>query len=164
MGKRRKNPLQLAFNILPIDEVATRAAVEERLEEVRQYRQIGHVRREAALTPSYAPRYHGATNEISKPTENIAIWNVDKEAELKEKDRLLDLAMSRLSSVQREVIQRCYLDDEGEFDYISCGEMGISDSTFRRSKIEALQVLAAALGLEVLKDEQTTMFQKIEVG
>lgn len=74
-----------------------------------------------------------------------------KEAELKEKDRLLELAMSRLTCIQREVIERSYLDDEGEFDYISCGEMGISDSTFRREKSGALATLAAALKIEVFK-------------
>ncbi|MGP0583683.1 ArpU family phage packaging/lysis transcriptional regulator [Paenibacillus timonensis] len=151
MGKRRRNPLQLAFNIMPIDKAATRAAVEERLEEVRQYRQIGFVRREAAMTPAYSPRYHGATNQISKPTESIATWNVDKEAELKEKDKLLELAMSRLTSIQREVIERSYLDNEGEFDYISCGKMGISDSTFRREKNSAIFVLACAMNMEIYK-------------
>lgn len=60
--------------------------------------------------------------------------------------------MSKLSSIQREVIQSSYLDDEGEFDYISCGEMGISESTFRRIKIEELSILAAALRLEVIKE------------
>jgi len=75
---------------------------------------------------------------------------VDREAELQAKDRLLELAMSRLSSLQREVIQRSYLDDEGEFDYISCGEMGISESSFRRIKMEAINILAAALRLEVI--------------
>ncbi|MGG4212156.1 hypothetical protein [Paenibacillus sp. FSL L8-0638] len=50
MGKKRKNNLQLTFNILLVDEKATRLAVEEYLETVRQYRQIGSVRREAATT------------------------------------------------------------------------------------------------------------------
>lgn len=152
MGKRRKNNLQLTFNILPIDEKATRRAVEEYLETVRQYRQIGFVRREAAITQAYVYREHQSTNAISKQTERIAIYNVDKEAELKEKDRLLSLAMERLSSVQCEVIQRSYLDNEGEFDYISCGEMGISDSTFRREKTEAISILSAALKLEKFED------------
>jgi len=152
MGKRRRNPLQLAFNIMPIDEAATRAAVEERLEEVRQYRQIGFIRREAAMTPAYSPRYHGVTNHISKPTENIATWNVDKEAELREKDRLLEIALSRLSSIEREVIERCYLDNEGEFDYILCGELGMSDRKLRYIKARAIFILAAALGLEVIKN------------
>jgi hypothetical protein len=56
----------------------------------------------------------------------------------------------QLSSIQREVIQRSYLNDEGKFDYISCGEMGISDSKFRRLKTEAIAILAAALSLELL--------------
>lgn len=154
MGKRRKNTLQLSFNILPIDEKATRLAVEEYLETIRQYRQIGFVRREAAITQSYTYREHQSTNAISKQTEENATYNVDKEAELQAKDRLLDMAMSKLSSIQREVIQRSYLDNEGEFDYISCGEMGISDTTFRRLKVEAISILASALRLEIMFDEK----------
>ncbi|OBA05352.1 transcriptional regulator [Paenibacillus polymyxa] len=149
MGKRRKNNLQLTFNNLPIDEKATRLAVEEYLEMIRQYRQIGFVRREAAITQAYSYREHQSTNAISKQTENIAVYNVDKEAEFQAKDKLLELAMSKLSSMQREVIQRSYLDNEGEFDYISCGEMGISDSTFRRLKSEAIWILSAALNIEM---------------
>lgn len=57
--------------------------------------------------------------------------------------------MSRLSSVQREVILRSYLDDEGEFDFIVCGDLGLGDRTFRRIKSEALNILAAALRVEV---------------
>ncbi|OWA36756.1 transcriptional regulator [Saccharibacillus sp. O16] len=153
MGKRRKNSAQLAFNILPIDTKATRLAVEDYLEEVRVYRQIGFVRREAAMTPSYEPRLHGNTNAISKPTEQIATWNVSKEQELKRKSELLEMAMSRLKCVQREIIQRSYLDAEGAFDYISCGEMGLSDSTYRREKNEAIGWLAAALRIERFEDE-----------
>ncbi|MMZ66404.1 hypothetical protein D1872_289000 [compost metagenome] len=66
---------------------------------------------------------------------------MDKETELQAKDRLLEMAMSRLSSMQREVIQRSYLDNEGEFDYISCGEMGISESSYRRIKSDAIGIL-----------------------
>ncbi|WP_433581281.1 ArpU family phage packaging/lysis transcriptional regulator [Paenibacillus amylolyticus] len=155
MGKRRKNNLQLTFNILPIDEKATRRAVEEYIETVRQYRQIGFIRREAAVTQAYVYREHQSTNAISKQTENIAIYNVDREAELIGMDEVLEIVMNRLSSSQREVIQRSYLDNEGEFDYISCGEMGISESTFRRIKLEAVSVLASALGLEVIQEQVT---------
>lgn len=154
MGKRRKNSAQLTFNILPIDVKATRLAVEDYLEEVRVYRQIGFVRREAAMTPSYEPRLHGNTNAISKPTEKIATWNVSKEQELKRKSELLEMAMGRLKSVQREIIQRSYLDAEGAFDYISCGEMGMSDSTYRREKNEAISWLAAALRIEKFEDHE----------
>ncbi|WCM63350.1 MULTISPECIES: hypothetical protein [Paenibacillus] len=85
MGKRRKNNLQLTFNILPIDEKATRLAVEEYVETVRQYRQISFVRREATTTQAYSYREHQSTNAISKQTEEIATYNVDKEAELEAK-------------------------------------------------------------------------------
>ncbi len=153
MGKRRKNSAQLTFNILPIDVKATRLAVEDYLEEVRVYQQIGFVRREAAMTPSYEPRLHGNTNAISKPTEQIATWNVSKEQELKRKSELLEMAMGRLKSMQREIIQRSYLDAEDAFDYISCGEMGLSDSTYRREKNEAISWLAAALRIEKFEDE-----------
>ncbi|MGM1023438.1 MAG: hypothetical protein ACQEXV_23630 [Bacillota bacterium] len=66
---------------------------------------------------------------------------MDKEAELQAKDRLLGMAMGQLSSDQREAIQRSYLDDEEEFDYISCGEKGIINSTFRRLKFDAIAIL-----------------------
>ncbi|WP_426332669.1 ArpU family phage packaging/lysis transcriptional regulator [Paenibacillus silvae] len=155
MGKRRKNNLQLTFNILPIDEKATRRAVEEYLETVRQYRQIGFVRREAAITQAYVYREHQSTNAIIKQTENIAIYNVDREEQLIKMDEALEIVMNKLSSTQREVIQRSYLDNEGEFDYISCGEMGMSESTFRRIKRESISILALCLGLEVIEDSES---------
>lgn len=116
------------------DEGATRQNVEYYLEEVRLYRQIVFVRREASITQGYSPREHESTNEINKQTERIAIWNVDTEARLKRYDEELTKAMNRLNGQQREIIQRSYLDDQGESDYISCEEMGLSDSTFRRIK------------------------------
>lgn len=152
MGKRRKNNLQLTFNILPIDERATRRAVEEYLETVRQYRQIGFTRREAAITQAYVYREHQSTNAISKQTENIAVYNVDKEAELIRMDERLALTMSRLSNIQQEVIQRSYLDHEGEFDYIIAGEMHMSDRRLREIKQAALDTLATMLQLTVYQD------------
>lgn len=152
MGKRRKNIIQMCA--LAPDERATRQAVAEYIEEVRLYRQIGFVRREASITQGYSPREHGSTNEINKQTERIAIWNVDTEARLQRQDEELTEAMNRLNSQQREIIQRSYLDDEGEFDYISCGEMGLSDSTFRRIKKEAVFILATRLRLLVWSESE----------
>ncbi|MCL6661758.1 ArpU family phage packaging/lysis transcriptional regulator [Paenibacillus amylolyticus] len=152
MGKRRKNNLQLTFNILPIDERATRRAVEEYLETVRQYRQIGFTRREAAITQAYVYREHQSTNAISKQTESIAVYNVDKEAELIRMDERLALTMSRLSNIQQDVIQRSYLDHEGEFDYIIAGEMHMSDRRLREIKQAALDTLATMLQLTVYQD------------
>ncbi|MFC6546831.1 hypothetical protein [Cohnella cellulosilytica] len=50
-----------------IDREATRAAVEERLESARIYKQVGFFRREMKTTPAWEPREHGATNVVGKP-------------------------------------------------------------------------------------------------
>ncbi|MEK4047558.1 hypothetical protein NSU18_28530 [Paenibacillus sp. FSL H8-0048] len=68
------------------------------------YRQIGFVRRQAALTASPEPRYHGSANAISRMTENIAVWNTDREIELERQSKLLDIAVSRLKKAEREII------------------------------------------------------------
>lgn len=164
MGRKKIHVYHALFTSLPVNEAATRAAVEKRLEEVKRFRQIGLVRQEALITPGYEPRFHGATNMISKPTERLAIRNADREAELIRKSELLDKAMEGLSPDQREVIERSYLDAKGEFDFISCGEMGISDRTYRRIKASAIRILAAAMGLEVYEVQEEDRSTKHEVG
>ncbi|NOU77391.1 transcriptional regulator [Paenibacillus sp. LMG 31459] len=152
MGKSDQLAIQLASDILPIDEKETRRRVEEHLETIRLYRQIGFVRRQAALTASPEPRYHGSTNAISRTTENIAIWNTDRGAELEQQSKLLDMAMERLKKSEREIIQLRYLEYEDEYDSILCGELGMSDRKYRRIKSREIYILACALGLEVLID------------
>lgn len=153
MSRRRIYHMTMVFHGLPIDIPATRVAVEERLEEIRQFRQFGLIRREAALTYSYEPRYHGTTHMVGRPVEQTAVGNADREMELRKKSELLDKAMESLNKMQREVIERSYFDPEGEYDFISCGEMGVSDRTYRRIKAEAIKLLAVAMKLEVyLKD------------
>ncbi|MEK3866362.1 ArpU family phage packaging/lysis transcriptional regulator [Paenibacillus sp. FSL H7-0716] len=150
MGKSDKLAIQLAFDILPIDEKETRRRVEEYLETVRVYRHIGFVRRQAALTASPEPRYHGSTNATSRTTENIAVWNTDRAVQLEKQSKLLDLAMGRLKKAEREIIQLRYLEHEDEYDSILCGELGMSDRKYRRVKSRAIYILACALSIEVL--------------
>lgn len=52
----------LVFDILLNYEIETRWRLDEQLETIRVYRQIGSVRRQAALTASPDPRYYGSTN------------------------------------------------------------------------------------------------------
>lgn len=147
--KRRHQVSSFIFNTAPIDRTATRLAVEQRLEEIRIYRQIGIIRKSVSLTSSYQERFHGATHKISNTTAQAAIYNVDREQQLRAKSELLDQAMASLSTTQQEVIRRSYLDDECEYDFISCNEMGISDRTYRRIKASAIALLAVAMNLEV---------------
>ncbi|MDM5277156.1 hypothetical protein QUF95_07170 [Paenibacillus silvae] len=74
-------------------------------------------------------------------TERIAIYNDDEEDELKGKARLLSLVLDRLSSIQRDVIQRDILDNEGEYGAIISVELGLNDRTFRRAKYSRVCLL-----------------------
>ncbi|GIP08157.1 hypothetical protein J1TS5_03270 [Paenibacillus macerans] len=47
------------------------------------------------------------------------------------------------------------LDVEGEYDYISCGDMGIRESTYRREKNAALFLLAYAMSIEIYNYDGT---------
>lgn len=74
---------QLTF--LPkIDRKATQVRLEEILENVRIYRKFGMIRNEMKVTASCEVRYHGPTNMVGKPAEDIALANVAmSERELK---------------------------------------------------------------------------------
>ena len=68
---------QLSF--LPkIDRAATQKKLEGVLESVRLYRQFGMMREEMKVTPSYEIRYHGPTNDVGKPLEDVAMANIQQ--------------------------------------------------------------------------------------
>jgi ArpU family phage transcriptional regulator len=144
----------LQLSLLPkIDREATRKRVEEHLETVRVYKQIGLVRKEIRNTPSYAPRYHGNTNAISKPAEDNAVWNADMERELEELSVRVERAVSRLSKRQQELIRSRYLVDDDVLDFNVCLDLHMSDRSYRRVKGTAIYKLAFMLRLEVYEGD-----------
>ncbi len=145
--------MQLSF--LPkIDRKATQKRVEEALETARIYRQIGFVRREIGMTPAYEARYHGATNKTTDAVADCAVWNVDKEEEIRQLTERVEWAVSRLSRKEIEIIQKRYLSDEETFDYLLCDELHMSERTYARIKAKAFYKLAFMLKLEVLEEEK----------
>jgi len=148
---------QLSF--LPnIDRKETQRRVEEALETVRIYKQIGFVRREISNTPNYEPRFHGRTNKTSAPVEECAVWNVANEERLRVLTERVERAVSKLNRREREIIIRRYLEDETTTDYLTWPELGMSERQYYRVKGEAFYKLAFMLGLEVLnKDEKTAV-------
>lgn len=145
---------QLIFQLPEIDREATRKRVEQALETARIYKQIGTVRREVKTTPSYTPHYHGPTNEVGKPTEEVASWNVDTEKRIRETVEAVEKAVSRLGRLEREIIQRRYLGEEEEYDFIVCQELHLSERKYRRVKARAIYKLAFMLRLEVMIDPE----------
>ncbi|MFP3374959.1 ArpU family phage packaging/lysis transcriptional regulator [Bacillus sp. SIMBA_069] len=149
--------MQLTF--LPeIDRKATQVRLEMVLENVRIYRRFGMIRNEMKVTASSEVRYHGPTNIVGKPAEDIALANVamsEREVNLKRLSFQIDKALSRFSKNQREIIVKRYLEDEEVFDYMVYNEIGMSERTYRRNKSNAFYKLAFALRLEVYEAEET---------
>ncbi|MDA2041286.1 ArpU family transcriptional regulator [Bacillus cereus] len=147
---------QLTF--LPkIDRKATQFRLEEILENIRIYRQFGMIRNEMKVTASSEVRYHGPTNIVGKPAEDIALANVElskREERLQRLSFQIDKVLSRFSKNQRDIIVKRYLEDEEVFDYMVYSEIGMSERTYRRNKSNAFYKLAFALRLEVYETEE----------
>ncbi|PHE59270.1 ArpU family phage packaging/lysis transcriptional regulator [Bacillus pseudomycoides] len=147
---------QLTF--LPkIDRKATQSRLEEVLENVRIYRQFGMIRNEMKVTASGEIRYHGPTNVVGKPAEDVALANIGlriREERLKRLSFQIDKALSRFSKNQRDIIIKRYLEDEEVFDYMVYNEIGMSERTYRRNKSNAFYKLALALRLEAYEVEK----------
>ncbi|PHA39330.1 ArpU family transcriptional regulator [Bacillus wiedmannii] len=153
---------QLSF--LPkIDRVATQKKLEGVLENVRLYRQFGMMREEMKVTPSYEIRYHGPTNNVGKPLEDVAMANIQhskREEWIKQTSFRIDQFLSRLDNEragkdQRDIIIKRYLEDEDVCDYMVYNEIGMSERTYRRVKARVFYKLAFALRLEVYETEET---------
>ncbi|OPA77497.1 transcriptional regulator [Paenibacillus selenitireducens] len=137
------------MNMFVFDEKETWRRVEERLESARIYKKFGFIRREIKSTPSYANREHGNTNAISKPVQDIAIWNVDREEEMYKEYEEVMRAVSRLSKLQRQIIEKRYLEDEYVFDINVYVELEKSERSYYYAKSKAMYRLAFALRLEM---------------
>nr|WP_088327718.1 ArpU family phage packaging/lysis transcriptional regulator [Bacillus cereus] len=147
---------QLTF--LPkIDRKATQVRLEEVLENVRLHRRFGMIRNEMKVTASCEVRYHGPTNMVGKPVEDVALANVamsEREVRLQRLSFQIDKALSSFSKNQRDIIVKRYLEDEEVFDYMVYNEIGMSERTYRRNKANAVYKLAFALRLEVYETEE----------
>jgi len=139
-----------------IDKEATRRRVEEHLETVRIYRQIGFVRREMKVTSSLEPRYHGPTNAVRRPAEDVAVWNVDTEERMREMADQVERAVGRLGELERQIIEKRYLKDEEVYDYNVYSELHMSERKYYRLKSKALFKLAFMLRLEVFVEPVET--------
>ncbi|KXY34872.1 ArpU family phage packaging/lysis transcriptional regulator [Bacillus sp. FSL K6-0067] len=153
---------QLSF--LPkIDRAATQEKLEGVLESVRIYRQFGMIRKEMKVTPSYEIREHGPTHAVGKPLEDVAIANVQqsiREEWLELISFRIDQFLNRLGNgnagrIQRDIINKRYLEEEDVCDYMIYNEIGMAERTYRRWKSRAFYNLAFALRLEVYENEET---------
>jgi len=137
-----------SLNNFILDEEDTLRRVAERLESARLYKKFGFIRREIKITPSYAPREHGNTNAISKSTQDVAVWNVDRDEQMKHEYEEVINAVALLSKLQRQIIEKRFLEDEDVRDVNVFVELEKSERTYYYAKKKAMFRLAYALRLE----------------
>ncbi|UHA72291.1 ArpU family phage packaging/lysis transcriptional regulator [Paenibacillus sp. 481] len=136
-----------------INRTATRKKVEQVLSIARMYKRAGSVRKEMRTTSVMEPRWHGPTNTISKPVEQTAVNNIEREAYMKQMYQNVTTAVAHLGEMERQVVERSYLDPKSDVpDYMLSIEMNLSERTFRRIKARAVMELAFILGLEVFEE------------
>lgn len=144
--------MQLQFELPELDRRETQRAVEDALDKARIFRQIGFEPREQKTTPSYEPRFHGSTNAVGKPVEDIAIHNVDVPEQRRKHVERVEWAVKRLGSKERQLIMGRYLEDDYVTDYeVYNNTLHISERSYYRIKWRAFYKLAFALKLEVVK-------------
>ncbi|GIO83485.1 ArpU family transcriptional regulator [Paenibacillus faecis] len=141
--------------LFEINREETRKRTEEELEKARVYSKVGIVRREIKNTPSYEPREHQGTNAINKPCEDVAIYNAQREIDLKQAYERVEKGLRALKRVERQIIEMRYLDDEDVNDYNVYMELHLSERSYYRRKSGALYKMAFAMGLEVYVVDET---------
>lgn len=141
------------LSLMEIDRDETWKRTEEELERASTYQRVGIVRKEIRNTPSYEPREHQGTNAISKPCEDIAVWNVDNELRLKQAYDRVQRALRGLKRTERRIIELLYFNNDDVFNYNVYTELNMSERTYGRYKTRAMYQLAFAMGLEVYKED-----------
>ncbi|MCU6792365.1 hypothetical protein OB236_09515 [Paenibacillus sp. WQ 127069] len=139
--------------IYQIDEEATKDTVEKYLGDAREYQVTEYIPLEQKITPSYESRFHGNTNTVSSPVENIAIQNIEEQENRRKHIERAERAINCLGTRHQKLIRVRFMEDDYVSDTDVAAELGYSDRHYRRMKSLAIYRLAGILGLVVLKDD-----------
>lgn len=143
---------QLNTELPMLDVKQTKVEVENELSKYRDLLLRSHESELPIInTQNYSFDLPGKTNAFYSLVESVAIKNADKEAYRKRFTKRIQIAVNRLGYWHRLVIFRRYMTDDSFYDYEIATELGLSVSTFRRKKNEALLNLAKILHLEVFE-------------
>jgi ArpU family phage transcriptional regulator len=142
------------FNLPPIDEQATRQAVEDELEKALFYKLTDIDRVEVKLTAAYGDAVSESqrSNVTTDSTANAAITNVMTEKMRDDHIFRVEKAISRLAKRQRDIINARYLTsfDVKDID-VYLGTHPMAWTTYRRLRNEAFYLLAFTLKVYVEK-------------
>lgn len=156
MGKNKgERVVQLSMSIYPIDEDATKRAVEKYLFQAREYKVTEFIPLEQKVTAAYEPQFRDKY-AVSSPVQNIAIYNIDEPERRRRHLERANRAINRLGTTQKQLVQERYIEDDNVSDMEVALRLGYSDRHYRRIKSLAIYRLADALGLVVLMDEEAS--------
>lgn len=142
-----------ALNRIPAAKIKqVRPALEELFYKYRLYKHHSFHGREAQITSSSEPRYHGQTNQITDQTGNIAAWNVDERAERNAYCEHIEQAVEKLPDVEKKLIVERYLCRNAEYITDSAVynfkfDSPVSAVTYMKIRNRAFARLADMLGI-----------------
>lgn len=142
---------QLTLNLPQIDEEATKARVEQLLNQYRLYLLQVPDDFLPKVTSTYSIVPPSITNEFHSSTEDVALKRLDWEIQRDKFLKKIQRAVNRLSQRERQIIVMLYMQLEEMYDYEVYAEMGMSQRSYYRVKAKALYRLAFALREEVYK-------------
>lgn len=148
----------MSFELPELDRKGTQAAVESALERFRLFKYLTFEEREASITASTEPRYHGPTNQTSDQTGDIAIHNADLQQQRKSYCERIERAVNRLPKMEKFLIEIRYMTEDSDYltDYkVYCFKFQppISERTYAKIRWKAFYKLALNLNIAVLKEK-----------
>lgn len=144
------------FELPELDRDATKAAVEKTLANYRLFKYLIFEEREASITASAEPRYHGPTNHTSDQTGSIAIYNVDEREKRKQFCERIERGVKRLPPMESFLIEARYMCEDAEYItdfnvYYHKFQPPISGKTYDKIRWKAFYKLALNLNIAVTK-------------
>jgi ArpU family phage transcriptional regulator len=146
------------FELPELDRKATKTKVEDHLEKYRLFKYLTFEEREASITASSDPRYHGPTNQTSDQTSSIAIHNVDEQEKRKHFCFRTERAVKHLPPMERFLIEARYMSEDSEYItdltvYCHRFQPPISHVTYDKIRWKAFYRLALNLNIAVTRVE-----------
>lgn len=108
--------VEMGVDFLPeLDRKLTQIAVVEAFEKYRIYKFITFEEREASITASATPRYHGPTNQTSDQTGDIASYNVDERERRRRYCEKVERTVNRLPPLEKTLLTERYMGNDSDY-------------------------------------------------
>ncbi|MFC4403303.1 ArpU family phage packaging/lysis transcriptional regulator [Gracilibacillus xinjiangensis] len=143
---------QMEFMLNEIDRAATKAMVEEKLNQYQLYLLAAPIDIEPKITSTFTITPPTYNNQFHSTTEEMAIKKIDQERKREKFISWVQRCINKLPLQERSVIIKSYLSDN-IYEYEVYNELGFSERKYYRVKSRAIYTLAFIMGVEVYKKD-----------